>query len=144
MLIVSFWCFSPPNPRRVHMPEQTQTPASRNTGSRTTAAASNVQQAYVPQIQKTVSREQLLGNMDDHGMIFISVTNSIINNKVTFFILAFDFCQFCEVIRFFHTRHNGQWPPTPKDGGRNDLGHCFNFVAFNFTWTISTDCWLLI
>ena len=68
------------------MPEQTQTPASRNTGSRTTAAASNVQQAYVPQIQKTVSREQLLGNMDDHGMIFISVTNSIINNKVTFFI----------------------------------------------------------
>ena len=24
--------------------------------------------------------------------------------------LAFDFCRFCVVIRFFHPRHNGQWP----------------------------------
>ena len=29
--------------------------------------------------------------------------------------LAFDFCRFCVVIRFFHPRHNGQWPPTSKD-----------------------------
>ena len=29
--------------------------------------------------------------------------------------LAFDFCRFCLVIRFFHPRHNGQWPPTSKD-----------------------------
>ena len=29
--------------------------------------------------------------------------------------LAFDFCRFCMVIRFFHPRHNGQWPPTSKD-----------------------------
>ena len=31
------------------------------------------------------------------------------------FFLAFDFCRFCMVIRFFHPRHNGQWPPTSKD-----------------------------
>ena len=37
-------------------------------------------------------------------------------NKIYFFIfLAFDFCRFCVVIRFFHPRHNGQWPPTSKD-----------------------------
>ena len=29
--------------------------------------------------------------------------------------LAFDFCRFCVVIRFFNPRHNGQWPPTLKD-----------------------------
>ena len=29
--------------------------------------------------------------------------------------LAFDICRFCVVIRFFHPRHNGQWPPTSKD-----------------------------
>ena len=29
--------------------------------------------------------------------------------------LAFDFCRFCVVIRFFHPLHNGQWPPTSKD-----------------------------
>ena len=29
--------------------------------------------------------------------------------------LAFDFCRFYVVIRFFHPRHNGQWPPTSKD-----------------------------
>ena len=31
------------------------------------------------------------------------------------FFLAFDFCRFCMVIRFFHPRHNGQWPQTSKD-----------------------------
>ena len=32
-----------------------------------------------------------------------------------FLFFAFDFCRFCVVIRFFHQRHNGQWPPTSKD-----------------------------
>ena len=31
------------------------------------------------------------------------------------FFLALDFCRFCVVIRFFHPRHNGQWPPTSND-----------------------------
>ena len=31
------------------------------------------------------------------------------------FCLAFDFCRFCVVIRFFHPRHNGQWPTILKD-----------------------------
>ena len=30
-------------------------------------------------------------------------------------ILAFNFCQFCMVICFFHPRHNSQWPPISKD-----------------------------
>ena len=36
---------------------------------------------------------------------------------VTFlvFFLAFYFCRFRVVIRFFHPRHNAQWPPTSKD-----------------------------
>ena len=34
---------------------------------------------------------------------------------VFFVFLAFDFCRFCVVIRFFHPRHNSQWPPTSKD-----------------------------
>ena len=35
----------------------------------------------------------------------------------SFFVcfLAFDVCRFCVVIRVFHPRHNGQWPPTSKD-----------------------------
>ena len=32
-----------------------------------------------------------------------------------FVFLVFDFCRFCVVIRFFHPRHNDQWPPTSKD-----------------------------
>ena len=31
------------------------------------------------------------------------------------FFVAFAFCRFCVVIRFFHPHHNGQWPPTSKD-----------------------------
>ena len=36
-------------------------------------------------------------------------------SSVVFCFLAFDFCRFCVVIRFFHPRNNGQWPPTWKD-----------------------------
>ena len=35
--------------------------------------------------------------------------------EVKAIFLAFDFCRFCVIIRFFHPRHNGQWPPTSKD-----------------------------
>ena len=37
------------------------------------------------------------------------------NDRLILKNLAFDFCRFCVVIRFFHPRHNGQWPPTSKD-----------------------------
>ena len=30
-------------------------------------------------------------------------------------VFSVDFCRFCVLIRFFHPRHNGQWPPTSKD-----------------------------
>ena len=40
----------------------------------------------------------------------------ILNNwRYISVFLAFDFCRFCVVTtRFFHPRHNGQWPPTSK------------------------------
>ena len=41
-------------------------------------------------------------------------TSSLISSFFVCF-LAFDFCRFCVAIRFFHPRHNGQWPPTSKD-----------------------------
>ena len=34
---------------------------------------------------------------------------------VVIFFLAFDFCWFDMVIRFFHARYNGKWPATLKD-----------------------------
>ena len=36
-------------------------------------------------------------------------------NLLIFNFLAFDGYLFCVVVRFFHPRHNGQWPPTSKD-----------------------------
>ena len=38
-----------------------------------------------------------------------------VSNVFFLLFLAFDFCRFCVVIRFFHPCHNGQWPPTSKD-----------------------------
>ena len=49
-------------------------------------------------------------------------------DRVVFF-LAFDFCRFCVVIRFFHPRHNGQWPPTSKDFLSQILSITFIFLS---------------
>ena len=45
------------------------------------------------------------------------------------FFYAFDFCGFCVVIRFFHARHNGQWPPTSKDFLSQILSITFIFLS---------------
>ena len=42
-------------------------------------------------------------------------TGFLISSHTFSFFLAFDFCRFCVVTRFFHPSHNGQWPPTSKD-----------------------------
>ena len=44
----------------------------------------------------------------DHLVIFVSI-------HIVVFVgfLAFDFCWFCVVIRYFHPRHNGRWPSIP-------------------------------
>ena len=42
-------------------------------------------------------------------------TNRLNNRQLFLFFLTFGFCRFCVVIRFFHPRHSGQWPPTSKD-----------------------------
>ena len=47
-------------------------------------------------------------------LCFCKQTIRTIHNAF-FFFLAFDFCRFCLVMRFFHPRNNGQWPPTSKD-----------------------------
>ena len=41
--------------------------------------------------------------------------NENMYSKYWSIFLAFDFCCFCVVIRFFHPHHKGQWPPTSKD-----------------------------
>ena len=62
-----------------------------------------------------------------------------------FFFLAFDFCWFCVVIRFFHPRHNGQWPPTSKDF----LYQILSITLFSYlnSWERASifpfQCWLL-
>ena len=46
---------------------------------------------------------------------WLTLIPDIFLDWIYIFFLAFDFCRFCVVIRFFHPRHNGQWPPTSKD-----------------------------
>ena len=46
-----------------------------------------------------------------------------------FVFLVLDFCRFCVVIRFFHPRHNGQWPPTLKDFLSQILSTAFIFLS---------------
>ena len=41
--------------------------------------------------------------------------------------LAFDFCRFCVVIRFFIPGHNDQWPPNSKDFLSQTLSITFIF-----------------
>ena len=43
--------------------------------------------------------------------------------------LAFDFCRFYVVIRFFHPCHNGQWPPTSKGTQHINLQSVFGSVC---------------
>ena len=45
------------------------------------------------------------------------------------YFLAFDFCRFCVVIRFFHPLHNGKWPPTTKDFLSQILSITFIFLS---------------
>ena len=54
------------------------------------------------------------------GTYDMNLRRDILNNRAGcsfsyYLFLAFDFCRFCVVIRFFHPRHNGQWPPISKD-----------------------------
>ena len=51
---------------------------------------------------------------DYYGVAFPWITRQREREKY-FFFLAFDVCRICMVIRFFHPRHKGQWPPTSKD-----------------------------
>ena len=59
------------------------------------------------------------------------LTSSNYTLTIVFFIyfLAFDFCRFCVVIRVFHPRHNGQWPPTSKDFLSQILSITFIFLS---------------
>ena len=63
----------------------------------------------------------------DSFLLFFSQQSSLPNTHL--FFLAFDFCRFCVVIRFFHPRHNGQWPPTSKDFLSQILSITFIFLS---------------
>ena len=55
-----------------------------------------------------------------------------INSFFYIFLFLFfynDFCRFCVVIRFFHPRHNSQWPPTSKDFLTQNLSITFIFLS---------------
>ena len=47
------------------------------------------------------------------------------------FFLAFDFCRFCVIIRLFHPRHNGQWPPTSK--GFHPRSYPLHFLSYLYS-----------
>ena len=47
--------------------------------------------------------------------------------------LAFDILSFCVVIRFFHPRHNGQWPQTSKDFLSQILSITF-YISYLNSW----------
>ena len=60
------------------------------------------------------------------------------------FLLVFDFCRFCVVIRFFHPHHNGQWPPTSKDFyTRSYPSHYFLILILEKEPVFPFQCWVL-
>ena len=75
---------------------------------------------------------QYLLYINQRGYIFI--WNSHLEEQVFKKKLAFDFCRFCVVIRFFHPRHNGQWPPTSKDFLYQILSITFIFIFLFFIY----------
>ena len=81
---------------------------------------------YISQIKQLFLLFYWLNFSQNHVLVwhihFITIHLFTIDQSIlylsihSFFIfLAFDFCRFCMAIRFFHRRHNGQWPPTSKD-----------------------------
>ena len=63
----------------------------------------------------------------------------ILNNLFYYYFfpysyLAIDFCRFCMVIRFFHPRHNGQWPLTSKDFLSQILSITLILFSFLNSW----------
>ena len=65
----------------------------------------------------------------------------IITILITFCFLAFDFCRFCMVIRFFYPCHNGQWPLTSKISWVLNYWYHFHNV-FGMTRSLTGD-WTL-
>ena len=57
----------------------------------------------------------LLGTLSAGYLMCVSWVIKCVFFVFVFVFLAFDFCQFCVVIRFFHTCHNCQCPQTSKD-----------------------------
>ena len=47
-------------------------------------------------------------------------------------LVAFNFCRFCVIIRFFHSCHKGQWPPTSKDF--YPRFYPLHFLSYLYSW----------
>ena len=62
-----------------------------------------------------------------------------------FCFLAFDFCRFYVVIRFFHPRHNSKWTPTSKGFLYQILS--ITLFSYLYSWERASislfQCWVL-
>ena len=78
----------------------------------------------------TIYNEQLAQQRKFVSMVTICYVQKIHDVIQLLFLcfLAFDFCRFCVVIRFFSI-HNGQWPPTSKDFLSHILSITFIFLS---------------
>ena len=71
------------------------------------------------------------------------IYNCIVFCCCCFVFLAFDFCRFCVAIRFFHPRHNGQYPPISKDFLSKILSITFIFLSWERASIFPFECSVL-
>ena len=83
----------------------------------------------------------VLFNVRHDVIYFIQCTAKWCHNFFIFF-LAFAFCRFCVVIWFFHTRHNGQWPPTSKDFYPRSYPLHYFLISYKSQY-FPFQCWVL-
>ena len=75
------------------------------------------------------TREKIL-SVETVLMCLRLLLSKILHLQTLFIYLAFDFCRFCVIIRFFHPRHNGQWPPTSRDFLSQIVSTTFIFLSY--------------
>ena len=81
------------------------------------------------------------------------LTYNVCNIKIFVMVIVylkkncFDFCRFCVVIRFFHPRHNGQWPPTSTSKDFYTRSYPLHYFSYLNSWERASifpfQCWVL-
>ena len=89
----------------------------------------------------------------NHNSFIIKNIVRILTSSKAIFVffscfLESDFCRFCVAIRFFHPRHNGQWPSTSKDFHPDFIHYIYlnsseraNVSIFNVRCQIKGNYW---